>query len=72
MIARRGKKKTIVAVAHAMLIIAYHLLKRACVYQDLGADYFEQLDRRGLQRRLVNRLGRLGFQVTLTPAPKPS
>ena len=55
-----------------MLIIAYHLLKRACVYQDLGADYFEQLDRRGLQRRLVNRLGRLGFQVTLTPAPKPS
>jgi transposase len=72
MIARRGKKKTIVAVAHAMLIIAYHLLKRACVYQDLGADYFEQLDRRGLQRRLVNRLGRLDFQVTLTPAPKPS
>ncbi len=72
MIARRGKKRTIVAVAHTMLVIAYHLLKRHCVYQDLGADYFDQLDRRGLQRRLVNRLTGLGFQVTLTPtSPDP-
>lgn len=66
MIARRGKKRTIVAVAHTMLVIAYTLLKRQCVYHDLGADYFDQLDRRGLQRRLVNRLASLGFQVTLT------
>lgn len=67
MIARRGKKRTIVAVAHTMLVIAYTLLKRQCTYKDLGADYFDQLDRRGLQRRLVNRLASLGFQVTLTP-----
>jgi transposase len=67
MITRRGKKRTIVAVAHTMLVIAYHLLKRHCAYHELGSDYFDQLDRRGLQRRLVNRLGRLGFQVTLTP-----
>lgn len=67
MIARRGKKRTIVAVAHTMLVIAYTLLKRQCAYKDLGADYFDQLDRRGLQRRLVNRLASLGFQVTLTP-----
>jgi transposase len=72
MIARRGKKRTIVAVAHTMLVIAYHLLKRHCVYQDLGADYFDQLDRRGLQRRLVTRLTGLGFQVSLTPtSPDP-
>jgi transposase len=72
MIARRGKKRTIVAVAHTMLVIAYTLLKRQCAYKDLGADYFDQLDRRGLQRRLVNRLASLGFQVTLTPtSPEP-
>lgn len=67
MIVRKGKKRTIVAVAYTMLVIAYTLLKRRCTYKDLGADYFDQLDRRGLQRRLVNRLASLGFQVTLTP-----
>jgi transposase len=67
LIARRGKKRTIVAVAHTMLIIAYQLLKRKCPYQELGADYFDRLDARGLQRRLVKKLMSLGFQVTLTP-----
>lgn len=72
LIARRGKKRTIVAVAHTMLIIAYHILKRGCPYQELGGDYFDRLDARGLQKRLVNRLTNLGFKVTLTPAAEPT
>lgn len=47
LIARRGKKRTIVAVAHTMLIIAYHILKRGCPYQELGGDYFHRLDAKG-------------------------
>jgi hypothetical protein len=69
MIPRKGKKRTIVAVAHAMLTIAYHLLKQRCPYHEFGADYFDRLDSRALQRRLVHRLTRLGFDVTLTPHP---
>jgi len=67
LIVRRGKKRTIVAVAHSMLIVAYCLLKRNCVYQDLGASYFDRLDERALTHRLVKKLIGLGYQVTLKP-----
>ena len=33
-----------VAVAHSVLAIAYHLLKTGRPYAELGADYFDQLD----------------------------
>ena len=63
----KGKKKTIVAVAHTILVIAYHIIKNQRPYQELGADYFDRLDQNALQRRLVKRLTSLGYQVTLTP-----
>src|SRR3954465_691623 len=65
--ARRGKRRAAVAVGHAILIIAYHLLQRGTDYQDLGPWYFEQRDRDAEQRRLVHRLERLGYKVSLTP-----
>ena len=34
---------------------------------DFGADYFDKLNHQQLQRRLVNRLSQLGYQVTLQP-----
>ena len=68
LIVRKGKKKTIVAVAHTILVIAYHIFRNQRPYQDLGADYFDRLDRKTLERRLVKRLTNLGYQVTLTPA----
>lgn len=65
--ARRGKKRAIVAVAHSILTIAYHLQQRGESYRDLGADYFERLNAEGLKRYLVRRLERLGHQVSLQP-----
>jgi len=65
---RRGRKRAIVAVSHALLVICYHLLERRCPYQDLGANYFDQLNRDGLTRYFVKRLTKLGHAVTLTPA----
>jgi hypothetical protein len=38
----RGHKKAVVAVAHAMLITAYHLLARHTTYQDPGSDYYDR------------------------------
>lgn len=63
---KRGHKRAVVAVAHSMLVIAYHLLSRKTTYQELGADYFEKRNKTAIQHRLVQRLERLGFQVTLT------
>jgi transposase len=66
--ARRGKKKAAVAVAHSILVAAYHLLTRPADYHDLGGDYFDRRDQDALERRLVRRLEALGNKVTLEKA----
>jgi transposase len=65
LVTRRGKKKAAVAVGHAILVIAYHLLSRATAYTDLGPDYFDRRDEQHLTRRLVHRLEALGYAVQL-------
>ena len=37
--ARWGAKRAVMAVAHALLVIAFHLLKRKESYRELGADH---------------------------------
>ena len=70
--ARRGKKKAVIAVGHTILVIAYHLLARGQVYEELGPDFFERRDRATIERRSVRRLEALGYRVTLEPlAPAP-
>jgi transposase len=65
---RRGHKKAIVAVAHSILIIAYHILKDGQPYNELGADYFAQRRSTDAYRtRLVHQLERLGYDVTIAP-----
>jgi transposase len=66
-IVRKGKKKTIVAVAHSMLRIAYYLLTRQCPYAELGGDFFDRVNQEAVRSRLVKKLVSLGYQVTLTP-----
>jgi transposase len=63
--ARRGTRKALVAVGHAILVIAYHVLKRGEPYQDLGANYFDERDQQNVRRRLVRRLEQLGYKVNL-------
>jgi len=65
--ARRGAKRAVMAVAHALLGIAYYLLKRKENYRELGADHFDRLDINRIRRSLVRRLERLGHRVTLEP-----
>ena len=64
---RRGKKRALAALGHAILVIAYHLLKDGTTYQELGADFFEELEPERLVRYLVRRLEKLGHKVTLEP-----
>ena len=66
---RRGHKKAIVAVAHSILIAAYHILKDDVPYRDLGGDHFaRRADPERITRRLVAQLERLGHAVTLQTA----
>ena len=65
--ARRGRKCAIIAVAHSILVIGYHLQRNRCTYADLGSNYFDRLHAEGLKRYLVKRLESLGHSVTLQP-----
>ncbi len=64
---RRGKNRALMAVAHSVLVIIYHMLKTNKPYAELGADYFETLDRERLERGAIRRLEQLGYRVVLTP-----
>jgi transposase len=66
--ARRGKKRALIAVGHTILIMAYHILIRRQPYQDLGAAYFDKLEQHRVERRLVKRLERMGYEVALQPS----
>jgi transposase len=63
--ARRGQKRALMAVAHSILITAYHMLKHKRHYNELGADFFDVINRDKVRERLVNRLAKLGYDVTL-------
>jgi len=63
--ARRGHKKALFAVAHAILVIIYYLLSRKVSYEDLGENHFDERERQAVEKRLVRRLEKLGYEVSL-------
>jgi transposase len=63
---RRGKKKAIVAVAHSILTVTYHILKFERAYKDLGGDYFDRISRDRIRRYHIKRLESLGYNVVLS------
>jgi transposase len=65
LVKRMPKKKALVAVAHTMLVIVYHLLSRRVVYAELGSDYVDRQQVERQRRRLVERLEALGVKVTI-------
>jgi transposase len=64
-----AKKKAVIVVAHALLVIIWHILATGKPYHELGAGYFTtRLDPERETRRLIAKLEALGHQVTLQPA----
>jgi transposase len=64
---RRGKKRALIALAHTMLTVVYHMLKEGTSYAELGADFFDRRNAEQLTRQLVHRLESLGHKVHLEP-----
>lgn len=71
LVARRGHRKAIVAVAHRILIALYHMLTKHEPYRDLGANYLEKRQQDRLLQRLCHRATQLGYHLALTPIPQP-
>lgn len=61
---RRGPKRAAIAVAHTILVIAYHILRDQVPFQDLGADYFDRLDVSRQKRYYLRRLEALGCDIS--------
>lgn len=64
---RRGSKRAILAVAHAILVIIYSMLRNHTVYRDLGEDHFDHLNPQSILNRAIRRIERLGYNITLQP-----
>jgi transposase len=64
-----AKKKAIIVVAHAILVIIWHVLATGKPYDELGEDYFtRRADPERETRRLGQKLEALGHTVTLEAA----
>jgi transposase len=61
----RGKKRALIAVAHSVLVIVWHMLTERKPYQDLGPDYFERSRAEQVKRYHTRKLEHLGYAVTL-------
>ena len=64
----RGHKKAVLAVAHALLVTAYHVMDRGTTYQELGAHYYDRRNAERITRQAVRALERQGYRVTLEQA----
>jgi transposase len=67
--ARRGPMRAALAVAHKILIAAYHMLASGVDHKDLGPTHLDRISITSTKNALVKRLERLGYQVTLQEAP---
>jgi transposase len=69
MAGRKGAKRAIIAVAHAILVTIYTMLTDNTSYRDLGANHFDQLNLQYVLKNAINRIERLGFKATIEPIP---
>ena len=69
LLVRRGKKKAAVAVGHTILTIAYALLLHGDTYHELTPTYLDDRQRARVQRRAIDQLQALGYEVSLIPRP---
>lgn len=66
---RRGSKRAALAVGHSIFVIYYQMIKTGQQYQEKGEAFFERKDHGKVERQLVRRLERMGYQVTLPLQP---
>lgn len=65
LVTRLGRKKALVAVAHSMLVIIFHVLQNDQSYTDLGGDYFDRHNVEQQRQYYLRRLQMLGLKVTV-------
>lgn len=62
---RRGHKRALVAIAHAMLVTIYYMIKKGEPYRELGANFVTDYENGRKKDDLVKQLQKLGYSVSL-------
>jgi transposase len=70
LVKRLGRKKALVAVAHSLLVIIYHVLQSDQTYTELGGDYFDRHHIEQQRDYYLRRLQMLGLKVTVEELSK--
>ena len=65
LVRRLGKKKALLAVAHRLLRILYHLLKSREAYQETTSTSMDEQYRAKVQKQLIKKLEALGLKVAV-------
>jgi transposase len=65
--ARRGPVRALMALAHKLLIAAFHMLRTGSPFRELGEDFLDRVSRKRSTAKLVHRLAALGYDVLLVP-----
>lgn len=65
LVKRLGRKKALVAVAHSLLVIIYHVLQHDQSYTELGGDYFDRHHAEQQREYFIRRLQMLGLKVSV-------
>ncbi len=65
LVKRLGRKKALVAVAHSLLVIIFHVLQNDQTYTELGGDYFDRQHVEQQREYYLRRLQMLGLKVTV-------
>lgn len=69
LVKRLGRKKALVAVAHSLLVIIFHVLQSDQTYTELGGDYFDRHHAEQQRDYYLRRLQMLGLKVTVEELP---
>jgi transposase len=67
---RLGRKKALVAVAHSLLVIIFHVLQSDQTYTELGGDYFDRHHVEQQREYYLRRLQMLGLKITVEELPQ--
>lgn len=67
LVARRGVKQAIVAVARKIVLIAYTLLRKREPYQERGANAMDERRTDQILHRMQRRIAHLGYTLHLEP-----
>src|SRR5262249_14194773 len=61
---RRGRKHALLALAHRLLVVVYHVLNNGRTYTEFGAHYLDRRRHEAHTRYFLRRLRELGYEAT--------